>query len=67
MGRTIDVDDLLDAAGVAELLGLSNANAIATYRGRYIDFPKPAWSSGGGRCQAWARQDIEEWARGRGR
>jgi predicted DNA-binding transcriptional regulator AlpA len=62
VGRKIDVDDLLDAGGVALLLGLSSANSVATYRRRYPDFPAPTWAPSSGRCQAWVRQDIEAWA-----
>lgn len=67
MGRKVDLADLLDAVDVAELLGLSTATAVATYRRRYADFPAPVWASKGGRCQAWLRADIEAWARRTGR
>lgn len=67
MGRKIDLDDLLDAHDVAELLGLSSPRAVATYRARHDDFPEPAWSSRGGRCQGWLRQDVAAWAAERGR
>lgn len=61
MGRTVDLDDLLDAAAVAELLGLGNARSVSTYRGRDEAFPSPVLKSSGGRCQFWLRADIEAW------
>lgn len=65
MGRTVDLDDLLDTTDVADALGLSSPTAVATYRSRYDTFPSPAWTSRGGRCQLWLRQDIEAWAKSR--
>jgi predicted DNA-binding transcriptional regulator AlpA len=67
VGRKIDVDELLDAGAVAELLGLSSATSVATYRRRYTDFPAPAWTPSSGRCQAWTRGDVEQWAKATGR
>ena len=61
MARRVSTDDLLDAGGVAEVLGLSNPNAVSVYRARYQDFPEPAWE--GGRCVLWVRSDIEAWAK----
>lgn len=66
MGRLVDLDDLLDAAGVADVIGLGSPNSVATYRERYTDFPPPAWMADSGRCQLWVRADIEEWAANRG-
>lgn len=70
MGRKIDLDDLLDLAEVATVLGLGSANAVATYRSRAAGtanpFPEPARASAGGRCQLWLRQDVEAWATRRG-
>jgi hypothetical protein len=67
MGRTVDLDDLLGAVDVADALGLSSPNAVATYRQRYESFPEPIWASKGGRCQLWLRQDVEAWAKATGR
>ena len=61
MGQKVDLDDILDAEGVAELLGLGDARSVSTYRGRFPDFPLPVLRSGGGRCQYWLRQDVEAW------
>lgn len=61
----IDPDDLIDAAGVAELLGLASRAVVSVYRGRYPDFPPPAVERG--QCRLWLRSDIEAWARATGR
>lgn len=62
MGRTVDVDDLVDAVGVAELLSLSKATAVSVYQRRYDDFPAPVLASSAGTCQFWHRADIEAWS-----
>lgn len=61
MGRKVDVDDLIDTLGVAELLGLSHRNSVAVYRRRYADFPAPVVQLSGGRYPLWVRPDIEAW------
>lgn len=58
----LDADDLLDAADVAELLGLSSPRAVSVYRGRYVDFPKPFIEKASGKCVLWLRSDVEAWA-----
>ena len=65
MGRKVDVDDLLDASQVAELLGLSSPNAVSVYHRRYEDFPSPVLVPPSGRCQFWHRPDVEAWSRRR--
>jgi predicted DNA-binding transcriptional regulator AlpA len=67
MGRTVDVDDLVDAAEVARLLGLSHRNSVRIYRTRYADFPEPVVNMGVGRCLLWLRPEVEAWARATGR
>ena len=59
MAELIDPDDLLDAAAVAELLGLASAGVISVYRTRYPDFPAPRIERG--RCRLWLRADVEGW------
>ena len=61
----IDPTDLINAAEVAELLGLAHRQAIATYRSRYPDFPQPTITKG--TCVLWDRRSIERWARATGR
>ena len=61
MGRRVDLDDILDTAAVAQLIGLADARSVSTYRARDADFPEPILVSSGGRCQYWLRQDVEAW------
>lgn len=42
MGRSVDLDDLIDVGEVAALLGLAHKNSVTTYLRRYADFPAPA-------------------------
>lgn len=63
MASRIDPDDLIDAEGVAVVLGLSSRNAVGVYRGRYADFPAPSVERG--QCRLWLRQDIERWVAAR--
>jgi len=65
VGRDVDVDDLIDAADVAEMLRLASRNVVGVYRGRYPDFPAPVIDRG--TCRLWLRADIETWARDTGR
>lgn len=65
VGRLIAVEDLLDAAAVASLLGLKHRNSVATYLHRYSDFPRPVYDTGSGRCRLWSRPDVEAWLRTR--
>lgn len=62
MGRKIDVDDLLDANGVAQLLGLSHRNTVSVYQHRYADMPRPVRDFGDRRAKLWLRSEIEDWA-----
>ncbi|MEZ5170673.1 MAG: hypothetical protein R3A49_08010 [Acidimicrobiia bacterium] len=61
MARRVDLDDLLDATQVAELLGLSSQGAVSVYRKRYEDFPGPVLERASGRCQFWLRQELRAW------
>lgn len=65
MGRRVDVDDLIDAKGVAEIIGLTHRNGVYTYRSRHPDFPQPVITHG--RCYMWHRGDIARWMRKRKR
>jgi predicted DNA-binding transcriptional regulator AlpA len=64
MGRKVDLDDIIDARGVADMIGLAHRNAVYLYRKRYPDFPPPVLVHG--RCLLWLRPDIEAWRKGRG-
>ena len=61
MGRQIDMDDVIDAQGVAELLGLAQRNTVSAYQRRYPAMPRPVVDLGQGRCKLWLRTDIERW------
>jgi glutathione-regulated potassium-efflux system ancillary protein KefG len=62
MGRKVDLDDLLDARGVADLLGLSHPNTVSVYQHRYADMPRPALDLGERRVKLWLRSEITAWA-----
>jgi predicted DNA-binding transcriptional regulator AlpA len=62
----VNTDDLLTAAEVAEVLGLSHYNSVTTYLNRYETFPRPVIERSGGRIRLWLRQDIETWVATRG-
>ncbi len=62
MGRKVDVDELLDANGVAEILGLSHRNTVSVYQHRYDDMPRPVREFGDRRVKLWVRPEIEQWA-----
>jgi predicted DNA-binding transcriptional regulator AlpA len=55
------VDDLIDATGVALVVGLSQRNSVATYLHRYDDFPRPVVVTAAGRCRLWSRSEVERW------
>jgi hypothetical protein len=62
MSRLVDVDDLLDAHGVAKLLDLAHPNTVSVYQHRYENMPRPALDLGKGRVKLWLRPEIEQWA-----
>lgn len=59
---TVDTAELIDARGVANLLGLSHPNSVSTYQHRYSDMPRPVVDLGEGRCKLWVRSDMQAWA-----
>jgi predicted DNA-binding transcriptional regulator AlpA len=61
VGRKVDVDDLLDANGVAELLGFAHRNTVSVYQHRYPDMPRPVREFGDRRAKLWLRSEIESW------
>ena len=66
MGRRVNIDDLVDAQAVAEMLGLAQRNSVSLYQRRYADMPRPVVDLGPGRTKLWLRQEIERWAVKRG-
>lgn len=63
----VNTEDLIDAHGVAKILGLSQAESVSTYQKRYPDMPRPVINMGHKRPRLWLKQDIESWARDTGR
>jgi glutathione-regulated potassium-efflux system ancillary protein KefG len=61
MSRYFDADDVIDAQGAAELLGLAQRNTVSQYQRRYTDMPRPIIDLGQGRCKLWLRSELEEW------
>ena len=61
MIRRLDVDDLIDAQGVADLLGLAQRNTVSLYQRRYGDMPRPVVDLGKGRCKMWSAKEIKAW------
>jgi hypothetical protein len=66
MGRSVDIEDLVSAAEVAEILGLAHHNSVTTYLHRYSDFPRPIIEKSNGRIRLWDRMDIHRWQQRRG-
>ena len=58
----VATEDLIDAPGVAEILGLSHRNSVSLYQRRYDDMPRPVVDLGRGRVKLWLRSEIERWA-----
>jgi glutathione-regulated potassium-efflux system ancillary protein KefG len=54
-------EDLVDAQGVADVLGLSHRNTVFQYQHRYEDMPSPVVDLGTGRVKLWLRPQIERW------
>ena len=62
MPTLVDPGDLIDARGVAEILGLSQPGNVSLYQRRYPDMPRPVVDLGRGRCKLWLRPAVEGWA-----
>lgn len=65
MTPTIRTEDLIDAQGIADLLGLAQRNTVSGYQRRYPDMPRPVIDLGKGRPRLWRRSEIERWAKQR--
>lgn len=65
MGERIYKKDVIDAQGVADLLGLAQRNSVSLYQRRYPDMPRPVIDMGRGRCKLWSKAEILGWARSR--
>lgn len=67
MSPTVETEDLVDAHGVAEILGLAHRNSVSVYQRRYLDMPRPVVDLGAGRPRLWLRSEILGWSRQRRR
>lgn len=65
MSPKVDTADLIDANGVAALLGLAHRNTVSVYQRRYPRMPRPVVDLGDGRIKLWLRPEIETWAAAR--
>ena len=65
MGRTVDVENMVDAQEVADLIGLAQRNSVSLYQRRYPDMPRPVIDLGNGRCKLWLRTEVKDWIRAR--
>lgn len=52
-------DDLIDASGLAEVLGLANRTSVSVYQRRYLAMPRPVVDLGRGRTKLWSGTAIE--------
>jgi len=64
---TVRTEDLIDAQGVADLLGLAQRTSVSVYQRRYRDMPRPVVDLGPGRPRLWLRPEIVIWAKRTGR
>ena len=64
MPQRVDIDELIDANGVAELLGLAHRNTVSVYQHRYPDMPRPVLDFANGRVKIWLKPEVEHWAAG---
>jgi hypothetical protein len=62
VSQKVEIEDLLDAQGVADVLGLSHRNTVFQYQRKYEAMPRPAIDLGEGRVKLWLRPQIERWA-----
>jgi len=67
MGPVVRTEDLIDAQGIADLLGLAHRNTVSVYQKRYPKMPRPVVDLGPGRSLLWLRPQIIRWARANGR
>lgn len=61
MSPKVETTDLIDAHGVAEILGLAHRNSVSAYQRRYPDMPRPVVDLGRGRPRLWLRTEIAAW------
>lgn len=67
MPPEVDTQDLIDANGVAVLLGLTHRNTVSVYQKRYPEMPRPVVELAGGKTLLWLRSQMVDWATSVGR
>jgi glutathione-regulated potassium-efflux system ancillary protein KefG len=60
--QPVDPTDLIDAASVAEVLGLANRTSVSVYQRRYPTMPGPVVDLGRGRTKLWSRTAVATWS-----
>ena len=65
MGKKIDLNDLIDAKAIADILNLSHREAVSLYQKRYVDMPRPVLDLGKGRPRLWLKSEINRWIKQR--
>ncbi len=65
MERWVDLNDLVDAAMIAERLGYKNPESVHVLWRRHPDFPKPLTKFG--RLRIWSWNEVKAWATSTGR
>lgn len=65
MSPRVNTEDLIDAAAVAEMLGLAHRNSVSLYLKRYTDMPRPVIDLGPGRPRLWVWDEMNRWVEGR--
>jgi glutathione-regulated potassium-efflux system ancillary protein KefG len=63
MTPLVATEDLIDANGVATIVGLAHRNSVSLYQRRYEDMPRPVVELSNGRTKLWLRSEIEPWAK----
>ena len=67
MPPLVRTEDLIDAQGVADVLGLAQRSSVSVYQHRYPGMPRPVLYLGPGRPMLWLKPEIESWGRSTGR
>ena len=62
MSPLVPTEDLIDANGVAAIVGLTHRNSVSLYQRRYEDMPRPVVELSNGRTKLWLRSEIDAWA-----
>lgn len=65
MDKSVDIDDLVDTAEIAERLGLASSSVVRDWRRREVGFPAPVLTLRIGAIWHWP--DVAAWAEATGR